>query len=101
MRPTDYKDSRWAKIRLGIGRPEGRDHDTVSNYVLKPMSKYQKSLFAENTGSPVLSALMEIEAAWVAELTNGATVGAEKKGNKQVKKGKTTKGSTIEITSAT
>lgn len=89
MRSADYKDSRWAKIRLGIGRPEGRDHDTVSNYVLKPMSKHQKSLFAERAGSPVLAALEEIEAAWIAELRNGATVGAEKKPVKQAKKGKT------------
>lgn len=89
MRPTDYKNSRWAKIRLGIGRPEGRDHDTVSNYVLKPMSKHQKNLFAERSGGPVLSALQEIEAAWIAELRNGATTGAEQKSVKQAKKGKT------------
>lgn len=83
MRPTDYKDSRWAKIRVGIGRPEARDHDVVANYVLQPMSKYQKQMLSEKCGGPVLCALREIEAAWTSEMNSGAG-----KPTKQAVKGK-------------
>lgn len=86
MKPTDYKDSKWAKIRVGIGRPEARDQKTVSDYVLRPMSKYQKSLFSEKSGGPVLNALKEIEASWTSEVN-----GASQKGSKAAKQPKKAK----------
>lgn len=70
MRQADHSDCKWAKISLGIGRPGGRDHDTVSDYVLKPMSKYQKATLSENSASHILAALHEIEATWRAERDN-------------------------------
>lgn len=87
MKPTDYRGSRWAKVRVGIGRPEARDANTVANYVLKPMSNYQKAMLSEKSGFPVLGALKEIEAAWASEVTGGgAKQGA--KSTKQPKQGK-------------
>ncbi|CAN8095255.1 unnamed protein product [Discula destructiva] len=88
MRPADFKESRWAKIRIGIGRPEGRDHDTVSEYVLKPMSRYRKDLLSNKSGGPVLAALKEIEAAWVSELKNSNMPQETEKPAKMAKKGK-------------
>lgn len=90
MRSTDYKESKWTKIRVGIGRPEARDHDTVSNYVLKPMSKYQKQLLSDKSGGPVLAALQQIEATWESEMTGGAAKGTNEP-TKQAKKGKKNK----------
>lgn len=81
MKPTDYRDSRWAKIRVGIGRPEARDHNAVANYVLKPMTKHQKGLLSEKSGGPVLDALKEIEAAWTSEMNNSA----KQRGAKSIK----------------
>lgn len=66
-----YPNSKLAKISVGIGRPEGRDHGTVSDYVLKPWSKYQKSMLMEKTGPSVLAALQEIEATWKVEREKG------------------------------
>lgn len=96
MKPTDYKDSKWAKIRVGIGRPESRDQKTVSDYVLRPMSKYQKTLFSDKSGGPVLSALKEIEASWTSEVSHGAT-----KGQKPAKQSKKTKQATRPETTMT
>lgn len=73
MRQADHKDCKWAKVSLGIGRPEGRDHDTVSDYVLRPLSKYQRSTLSENSASPILAALHQIEAAWRSETDNDTT----------------------------
>lgn len=63
--------SKLAKISIGIGRPEGRDPDTVSNYVLKPWSKYQKQTLFQDTGAPMLAALQAIEATWKLEREEG------------------------------
>lgn len=73
MRPADFGDSKWAKVSVGIGRPEGRDHGTVSDYVLRPLSKYQHGVLAEKSASSVLAALEEIEAAWRIQRETGAT----------------------------
>lgn len=87
MQPGGYKDSKWAKISVGIGRPEGRDQTTVADYVLKPWSKYQKETIFQKTGLPVLAALNEIEATWEAERKTGTTEGSGKS-PKPTKKGK-------------
>ncbi|KUI57322.1 Peptidyl-tRNA hydrolase [Cytospora mali] len=84
MKPTDYPDSKWARISVGIGRPEARDAATVSNYVLKPWSKYQKDVLYEKSAPGVLAALKEIEDAWRSATAKGA--GGEVKG--QTKKTK-------------
>lgn len=59
-----YGDSRWARVSVGIGRPEARDAATVSNYVLKPWSRHQEDVIYGKSGPGVLAALNEIEAAW-------------------------------------
>lgn len=84
MRPTDYADSRWAKIRVGIGRPAARDQNAVSNYVLRPMSKHQKAILSDKSGSPVLAALKSIEAAWVSDINKGQH-GAKAKAPKKLR----------------
>lgn len=68
-----HPGSKLAKISIGIGRPAGRDHDTVSQYVLKPMSKYQKQTLFNSTGKSTLAALQEIEATWKAEREKGVS----------------------------
>lgn len=62
-----YPGSRWARVSVGIGRPEARDAATVSNYVLKPWSKHQEDVIYARSGPGVLAALGEIEEAWRAE----------------------------------
>ncbi|KAK7731539.1 hypothetical protein SLS53_008779 [Cytospora paraplurivora] len=64
MKPGDYQDSKWARISVGIGRPEARDGATVSNYVLKPWSKQTKDLLYDKSAPGVLAALKDIEETW-------------------------------------
>lgn len=73
IQPRNYPRSKLAKISIGIGRPEGRDPNTVSQYVLKPWSKHQKQTLLDNTGGSVLAALHEIEATWKAEREKGVS----------------------------
>lgn len=84
MKPTDYQDSKWARISVGIGRPEGRDATTVSDYVLKPWSKHQKELLFNKSAPGVLAALKEIEESWRSASQKGS--GGDAKG--QAKKAK-------------
>ncbi|ROV94081.1 hypothetical protein VMCG_08263 [Cytospora schulzeri] len=85
MKPTDYQDSKWARISVGIGRPEGRDATTVSNYVLKPWSKYQKELLYEKSAPGVLAALKEIEEAWRSASRKGSSGDAKGQAKKTKK----------------
>ncbi|OHF03943.1 peptidyl-tRNA hydrolase [Colletotrichum orchidophilum] len=61
LREADYPDSKWARISVGIGRPEGRDKSTVSNYVLKRMTKDQWSVLETDAGPGVLECLLALE----------------------------------------
>lgn len=64
LRLTEYKDSRWARISVGIGRPDARDRMTVSNYVLKNVSKWERSTLEDRAAPAVFDALMELEQKW-------------------------------------
>ncbi|GKT46192.1 putative permease [Colletotrichum spaethianum] len=68
LRQADYPGSEWARICIGIGRPEEREKATVSNYVLKPMSRHQWSALEANAGSGALECLL----AWEEKLAAAA-----------------------------
>jgi len=65
LRQSDFEDSKWARISIGIGRPAGRDTLTVSNHVLRPLSKYQKSAIQDQAGPALLESLLRLEAQWM------------------------------------
>lgn len=81
-----YKDSKWGRVSVGIGRPEARDAATVSNYVLKPWSKHQEEVIYAKSGPGVLAALNEIEEAW--RIEREGTGNAARANNNQPKKPK-------------
>lgn len=64
LRINDYPDARWARITVGIGRPEGRDRSTVSDYVLRKMSRWEKSAIQDKAAPAVLRALIDLEQKW-------------------------------------
>lgn len=73
---------KWTKIGIGIGpRPEARDPTTVSQYVLQPITTFQKQQLSSKSAPAVLEALEQIEAAWKAEQAGAAA--APKKGKSQ------------------
>jgi PTH1 family peptidyl-tRNA hydrolase len=58
---------KWARISVGIGRPEARDKASVSDFVLAKMPRSARDVL-EGTGSRgVLQALMDLEAKWGVE----------------------------------
>lgn len=73
LRKADFPDAWWARISVGIGRPETRDQSSVSDFVLRPMSKYQKMVLTEKAGPAVLAQLMQLEEEWRREVAKTAT----------------------------
>ncbi|KAK1966361.1 peptidyl-tRNA hydrolase [Colletotrichum sublineola] len=68
LREADYPGSKWARICIGIGRPEDRERATVSKYVLQPMSRQQWSALEQNAGPGAYECLV----AWEEKLTAAA-----------------------------
>ncbi|SPN98699.1 related to aminoacyl-tRNA hydrolase [Cephalotrichum gorgonifer] len=68
LKRAEYPDSAWERIGVGIGRPEERDAKAVSQYVLGPMSRFQKEVVAGKGGEGVLRCLQEVEAEWRAKV---------------------------------
>jgi PTH1 family peptidyl-tRNA hydrolase len=59
-----YPGALWTRLSLGIGRPEGRDKITVSDYVLRKMTRSEKSAIQEQGAPGIVKALMELEQKW-------------------------------------
>ncbi|KAI1767871.1 peptidyl-tRNA hydrolase [Hypoxylon sp. FL1150] len=64
LRPADFPGARWSRISIGIGRPEARDHMSVSDYVLKKMTRYQRDTIDTQVGPRVLGCLRELQEEW-------------------------------------
>ncbi|TDZ29974.1 Peptidyl-tRNA hydrolase [Colletotrichum spinosum] len=56
-----YPDAKWSRISIGIGRPESREKDVISKYVLRPMTDHELQTLEEKTGQGVLKCLSEWE----------------------------------------
>jgi PTH1 family peptidyl-tRNA hydrolase len=56
-------DAPWARVSVGIGRPAERDAKTVSDYVLRTLSRHQKEVLGQSAVA-VLSALEGLEEEW-------------------------------------
>jgi len=67
LQAASYPGFRGARISVGIGRPVERDAETVSNYVLRPISKHHKSVVQDQGASGVLHALQQLERQWEQE----------------------------------
>ncbi|KAI0139569.1 peptidyl-tRNA hydrolase [Hypoxylon sp. NC0597] len=64
LKPADFPGARWSRISIGIGRPEARDHMSVSDYVLKKMTRYQRDVIDSQVGPRVLHCLRELQEEW-------------------------------------
>ncbi|RYP40913.1 hypothetical protein DL767_001394 [Monosporascus sp. MG133] len=60
----DYPGARWARISVGIDRPESRDPADVADYVLSRLTDQQKEAMDTEVGSRVLESLNQLEALW-------------------------------------
>lgn len=72
LSPKKYPDSLFARIAVGIGRPEERDAATVSRYVLKKISREARTTLEEDTPWDVAKCLIELENQWRNEVQGGS-----------------------------
>ncbi|KAI0095977.1 peptidyl-tRNA hydrolase [Daldinia grandis] len=72
IKPANFPGAYWSRISIGIGRPDARDHTSVSDYVLKKMTRYQKDIIVSEAGPRVLECLHEIQEGWEREYSKAA-----------------------------
>ncbi|KAI0835812.1 peptidyl-tRNA hydrolase [Hypoxylon sp. FL0890] len=72
LKPTDFPGARWSRISIGIDRPEARDQMSVSDYVLKKMTRYQRDIIDKQVGPSVLQRLRELQEEWEEDYDNTA-----------------------------
>jgi len=53
------RDTEWWRLAIGIGRPESRDSDSVSNFVLSKIPRREMQVL-ENKADDLMDMLMEI-----------------------------------------
>ncbi|KOS22518.1 putative peptidyl-tRNA hydrolase [Escovopsis weberi] len=63
-----FPTSPFARIAVGIGRPEDRDPETVSRYVLDKMPGEKRRALEEEVPLQVAKCLLELEDEWRSEL---------------------------------
>ncbi len=64
LKTKDYPFARWSRISVGIDRPESRDIEDVSSYVLSRMTSRQKEIIDTKVGSRILECLENLETEW-------------------------------------
>ncbi|KAL7809485.1 peptidyl-tRNA hydrolase [Trichoderma gracile] len=62
--PKKYPESPFARIAVGIGRPEARDAATVSRYVLHKISREHRTALEEEAPWDVVKCLLDLEKQW-------------------------------------
>ncbi|KAL7907701.1 peptidyl-tRNA hydrolase [Trichoderma velutinum] len=67
-----YPESPFARVAVGIGRPEERDAATVSRYVLNKISREHRTTLEEETPWDVAKCLMELENQWRIDVQGGS-----------------------------
>ncbi|SPQ21419.1 9d4fc8dc-fe6e-478d-b7de-a78c6e336fc2 [Thermothielavioides terrestris] len=55
---------KWARVSVGIGRPEARDRESVTDFVLSKMSSKHDAMLRKNGTAGLASALSDLEGKW-------------------------------------
>lgn len=55
---------RWARVSIGIGRPDSRDKASVSDYVLSRIPSHARSVLEGAAAAGLFNALAELENRW-------------------------------------
>ncbi|KAL1900734.1 hypothetical protein Cpir12675_000871 [Ceratocystis pirilliformis] len=72
LRKEEFPNSYWARIAIGIGRPEKRTSDAVSRYVLRPLQQNEKQALNEEAPPQVIQLLKDLEEKWAREVKRNA-----------------------------
>ncbi|KAF6815273.1 peptidyl-trna hydrolase [Colletotrichum plurivorum] len=68
MQEKKYPGARWAKISIGIGRPISRKGDSVTRWVLRPMTEGETVTIERESAAGIMRCLDE----WMAKFENQA-----------------------------
>lgn len=63
-----YPTSPFVRVAIGIGRPDSRDAETVSRYVLDKIPREKRRILEEVAPWDVAKRLVELENEWKGEL---------------------------------
>ncbi|KAL2195207.1 peptidyl-tRNA hydrolase [Corynascus similis CBS 632.67] len=55
---------RWARVSIGIGRPDARDKRSVSDFVLSKVPRHARSILEGSGSRGLFDALAELETKW-------------------------------------
>jgi PTH1 family peptidyl-tRNA hydrolase len=55
---------KWARVSIGIGRPDGRDRAGVSDFVLSKIPRAERNVLEGSGSRGVFEALAELDAKW-------------------------------------
>ncbi|CAK7203739.1 hypothetical protein SEUCBS139899_006485 [Sporothrix eucalyptigena] len=66
LQRNEFPGARWAKLSVGIGRPDTRDKSSVADYVLRKMTVDERAALEDGLGPGVFAAIQRIEARWAA-----------------------------------
>ncbi|KAI0977619.1 peptidyl-tRNA hydrolase [Xylaria arbuscula] len=64
MDPLNYPSERWRRITVGIGRPNERTSEVVSEYVLRKMTPSQRGTMDSEVGPEIVRCLRELQDEW-------------------------------------
>lgn len=67
LKPADFPGARWSRISIGIDRPDARDQMSVSDYVLKKMTRHQRGVIESQAGPRMIGCLHELQEEWEEE----------------------------------
>ncbi|KAI8958245.1 peptidyl-tRNA hydrolase [Daldinia sp. FL1419] len=67
IKPANFPGTYWARISIGIDRPDARDHTSVADYVLRKMNRHQKDVIENQVGPGLLECLNEVQENWERE----------------------------------
>ncbi|CAK7233281.1 hypothetical protein SBRCBS47491_008556 [Sporothrix bragantina] len=63
---NEFPTARWAKLSVGIGRPDTRDKSSVADFVLRQMSTDERARLEDGLGAGLLATIQRIETQWAA-----------------------------------
>ncbi|CAK7271081.1 hypothetical protein SEPCBS57363_004432 [Sporothrix epigloea] len=63
---NEFPNARWAKLSVGIGRPDARDKSSVADFVLRQMTADERATLEDGLGAGLLATIQRIQAQWAA-----------------------------------
>ncbi|CAK7563640.1 MAG: hypothetical protein SEPTF4163_001510 [Sporothrix epigloea] len=63
---NEFPNARWAKLSVGIGRPDARDKSSVADFVLRQMTVDERAALEDGLGAGLLATIQRIQAQWAA-----------------------------------